>query len=117
MIAYRLFRNDPRGPRTLFHKHHESCIFPLDWWQIAEQKIVTNPGGGRRFRAGFHVFPSMKDLIKYCKNMDSEYVACRVRVEDTRPKPGSRSTVLLAKEMIVQSSDWKRRQTLGRLVQ
>jgi len=82
----------------------------------AKQGIVTNPGGGRRFRAGFHVFPSMEDLIKYCKNMDGEYVACRVRVMETRPKPGSRSTVLLAKNMLVRSSNWKRRQTLGELV-
>lgn len=121
MIAYRLFRE--RGmvthiaPGTLYHKHDGWSVLPLDKWMRANQIRAWNPGkrnGNKAFRAGFHVFPTLADLIKYSRKMDGCYAVCKVLVTNTRPKPRSRSTVLLAKRMYISAYDWQRRQPLWR---
>lgn len=118
--AWRLFREayNPQcmtlTPAPLFHMHG-LCALPLDEWIVAFQGVVTNPSKHKTFRAGFHVFPSLVDCIKYSRNMDERYLLCKVRVKCTRPKPRSRSTVLLAKQMYVSAYDWSMRRSLKSL--
>src|ERR1700690_3596216 len=99
-------------PATLYHRHGLDKVLPLDVWLRAYQGIVTNPGKAKTYRAGFHVFPTLSDLIKYSRKMDGRYLVTKVIVKDTRPKPRSRSTVLLAKRMYVSAYDWSRRAEL-----
>jgi len=117
-IAYRLLRDYNGKPKTLYHAHGSSMILPLDTWLQSHPKIVHNPGkvhtGAKGFRAGFHVFPTLADLVKYSKNMDSSYVVVETVVSGKiRPKPRSRSTVLLAEYMMVPNGCWDLRLPLA----
>jgi hypothetical protein len=118
-IAYRIFRESGLGewPVLLYHNHDGSRALALEVWHKANQRIAYNPGkrtkGGKAFRAGFHVFPTLDDLLKYCHTMDHDYAVVQVYVQDVRPKPRSRSTVLLAKKMLVKRRDWESRIPLG----
>lgn len=116
--AFRLFRDYNGEPKTLYHAHGDSMILPLNKWLKAAPKVVYNPGkrtaGGKGFRAGFHVFPTLEDLVKYSKTMDSAYAVVEVLVSGKiRPKPRSRSTVLLAEEMCVTKGCWECRLPLA----
>ena len=117
-IAYRLFRShdiedDMCLPKTLYHAHDGNMVLPLDKWLVAYQGLVCNPGGGKTFRAGWHVFPSIEDLLKYSKNMNKEYIVTPVLVKNVRSKPRSRSTVLLAKNMMICTPHWVASESLG----
>lgn len=113
-LAYRLFRDRNGEPATLYHAHEGSKVLPLGKRLEAYQGTVYNPGkrttGGKGFRAGFHVFPTLADLIKYSKDMDGSYAVVEVLVSGKiRPKPRSRSTVLLAEEMTIPAASWRER--------
>ena len=117
-IAYRLLRDYNGKPKTLYHAHGDSVILPLDTWLKSKPKIVWNPGkcnaGAKGFRAGFHVFPTLADLVKYSKGMDKAYAVVEVVVSGKiRPKPRSRSTVLLAEHMMLTSGCWDLRLPLA----
>jgi hypothetical protein len=118
-IAYRIFRESGLSgwPVLLYHNHDGSRSLALDVWHKANQCRAWNPGkrasGAKAFRAGFHVFPTLNDLLFYCKTMDPSYAVVRVFVTGCRPKPRSRSSVLLAKEMLVKGEDWAKRIPLG----
>ena len=117
-IAYRLLRDYNGKPKTLYHAHGESMILPLDQWLRSQPKIVYNPGkrttGAKGFRAGFHVFPNLVELVKYCKGMDPAYAVVEVLVSGKiRRKPRSRSTVLLAERMQLTSGCWECRLPLS----
>jgi len=120
-IAYRLFRDYNGQPKTLYHAHGDSMVLPTNKWLKAAPKVVYNPGkrtmGGKGFRAGFHVFPTLDDLIKYSKTMDGAYAVVEVLVSGKiRPKPRSRSTVLLAEEMSIPLQCWNERVPLAAYV-
>jgi hypothetical protein len=117
-IVYRLLRDYNGQPKTLYHAHGDSMILPLDTWLQSKPKIVHNPGkahtGAKGFRAGFHVFPTLEDLVKYSRNMDKSYAVVEVVVSGKiRPKPRSRSTVLLAEHMLLTSGCWDLRLPLN----
>jgi hypothetical protein len=119
-IGWRLFRPGA-VPTTLYHKHVTSSKLPTDVWLNAVQRVAANPGkihaNTRKFRAGFHIFPSLDELVKYSKHMNPEYRVCRVYMSGKiRRKPGSRSSVLLATQMYVRSSDWLNSERLGHVV-
>ena len=112
--AYRLFHDHNGQPKTLYHTHKGSSILPLDAWLHSTPKTVFNPGkrttGGKGFKAGFHVFPTVNELIKYSKTMDDAYAVVAVMVRGSiRPKPRSRSTVQLAEDMMIPSIEWGNR--------
>jgi len=120
-LAYRLLRDCNGQPKTLYHAHGDSMILPLDTWLQSKPKIVHNPGkvhtGAKGFRAGFHVFPTLEDLVKYSKNMDGSYAVVEVVVSGKiRPKPRSRSTVLLAEHMMITKGCWDLRLPLAAFV-
>lgn len=107
---WRLFRSG-ENPRTLYHAHHGTTSLELNQWHTAVRRIGANPGkknaGTRRFRTGWHVFAELKDLLKYSRHMNPEYMVCHVWCKGKiRPKPGSRSTVLLADRMYVPHLAW-----------
>jgi hypothetical protein len=118
-MSYSKGMRDYNGkPKTLYHAHGGSMILPLDTWLISVPKIVHNPGkrytGSKGFRAGFHVFPTLEDLVKYSRNMDSSYAVVEVVVSGRiRPKPRSRSTVLLAEYMMLTKGCWELRLPLS----
>jgi hypothetical protein len=117
-IAYRLLRDNNGRPKTLYHAHGESMILPLDTWLESNPKIVWNPGkrnaGAKGFRAGFHVFPNLVELVKYCKGMNPAYAVVEVLVSGKiRCKPRSRSTVLLADRMQLPNGCWANRLPLS----
>jgi hypothetical protein len=116
--AYRLFRDRNGEPATLYHTHEGSSVLPTNKWLKSAPKVVYNPGkrttGGKGFRAGFHVFPTLDDLIKYSKTMDGSYAVVEVLVAGRlRPKPRSRSTVLLAERMTIPLHCWNDRLPLA----
>lgn len=117
-VAFRLFRDHNGQPKTLYHAHGDSMVLPTNKWLKAAPKVVYNPGkrttGGKGFRAGFHVFPTLEDLVKYSKGMDRTYSVVEVLVSGkVRPKPRSRSTVLLAEEMSIPQGCWELRLPLA----
>ena len=119
--AWRLFRESAMGqhPVTLYHAHRGTKTLPLGKWMKAKQGIVYNPGKkmtGTAFRAGWHVFRTLDDLAKYCSKMDGTYAVCQVLVKGCRPKPRSRSSVMLAKWMRVCDFQWGTRFPLRELV-
>lgn len=110
MIAYRVFRKSKNGlPMTLFHGVNGKRELKLDDWLLANKRWVTNPGKkgeGRRFRAGFHVVPTLDEIVDYLRRFKhpEELVVCKVGVPSTRPKPGSK--VLLADRMFIPTDFW-----------
>jgi hypothetical protein len=117
-LAYRLLRDFNGSPKTLYHAHGKSTILPMDQWLKSQPKVVYNPGkrktGAKGFRAGFHVFPTLEDLVKYSKGMDPSYAVVEVLVSGKiRRKPRSRSTVLLAERMKLYSGCWDNRLPLS----
>lgn len=108
MIAYRIFECKDNKPHTLFHGYEGSRSLPLNKWLKAINKPVTNPGGGKVFTSGFHVCLSCDDILSYIKRFTSnrKYVICKVKVKQTRPKPGSKVT--LADKMYIDSTDWEK---------
>ena len=116
--AFRLFRDFNGQPKTLYHAHGDSMVLPTNKWLKAIPKVVYNPGkrttGGKGFRAGFHVFSTLGDLVKYSKGMDPGYAVVEVLVSGkVRHKPRSRSTVLLAEEMTITLHCWNDRVPLA----
>ena len=112
--AYRLFRDRNGAPGTLYHTHNGYSVLPLDIWLHSKPKLVYNPGkrttGGKGFRAGFHVFSTVAELIKYSKTMDDSYAVVAVQVRgNIRHKPRSRTTVQLAEDMMIPSIEWGNR--------
>jgi len=109
--AYRIFEIDKKNPypKTLYHPYKGSKFLPLDKPLIAYQGIVFNPGKKLNpYRAGWHVALNKKIIDKYLNHFtaDRTLCICRVLVKETRPKPRSKSSILLAKEMMVLSKDW-----------
>jgi hypothetical protein len=110
-------------PATLFHGIAGSKSLSLDQLLVAENRMVTNPGGGQLFLSGWHVVDTVEALEGYLKRfkhpdqlitwrfitknpLDSSMgsVNCKVLVDRFRPKPGSKC--LLADKMMIAKEDW-----------
>lgn len=110
--AWRIFEVDTKRlePKTLMHTHKGSKFLPLDTPLIAYQGIVSNPGGNQKtYRAGWHVGLSKKIIEKYIKvfTANRKLCVCRVMVKNIRRKPRTSAKIFLAKEMLVNSKDWR----------
>lgn len=123
-IGYRLFvRGTNNQPRTLYHAHRDgSKELKTGVWLEAVQRIGANPGklheNSKKFRTGWHIFPTLDDLKKYCAKMNPAYVVSEVFYRGkVRRKPRSRSSVLLATEMYIPlESWWFRSDSLGNVL-
>jgi hypothetical protein len=107
ITAYRVFRKDKHGmPATLFHGIAGSKSLSLDQLLVAENRMVTNPGGGQLFLSGWHVVDTVEALEGYLKRFKhpDQLITCKVLVDRFRPKPGSKC--LLADKMMIAKEDW-----------
>ena len=110
--GYRIFEVGPDGPRTLYHGHEGSRDVPMDTALFASDRRVWNPGAktGPGYEEGFHVFRTREECERYITGFtrtDRTLAICEVDFACARPKPRSRSSVLLAKAMYVASKDWE----------
>lgn len=116
--AWRLFAVSADGmPMTLFHPFEGSRVLPTDKRLRAEKREVHNPGKkyvGHSYTSGWHVAMTREGVTKYLNRFtaDRELRLCRVLVQNSRPKPRTRTEICLAGTMKILSEDWKKAQVV-----
>jgi len=105
-MALKAFRIDADGRlRFLFHAHQHSSLVPLDTWLEARAKWVQDGSGQKRkYRSGFHFFPTGAETGLFDKLTKCKYTILPVIVEDVHPKPRSSVGSWIARRLYVPSA-------------
>lgn len=116
--AWRLFAVSADGqPMTLFHPYKGSRVLVLNKRLRAERRRVHNPGKkhiGKSYTSGWHVAMTREGVTKYLNRFtsDRELRLCRVHVQNSSPKPRTRTEICLAGTMKIRSEDWAKAEVI-----
>lgn len=98
-------------PATLFHGINGSRKLPLDIWIEAKIGKVRDGTAGKWYKSGFHVLPTIEDIVKFAKvfkNRKGRFFV-EVDVKKLHSKKHSRGPVFLARKMKISRKNWKNR--------
>ncbi len=101
-LAYKIFEEDEKGTKTLFHGVSGSRILSKNAWLEADEKLVSDGTSKTRYTSGFHVLLTEKDAEDYLKCFTARTNKLKIKpvlVRGLRSKEHSRSPVFLAKWM------------------
>jgi hypothetical protein len=107
---FRIFDEIDGQPATLFHGINGSRKLPLGTWIVAKTGMVRD-GIGKYYKSGFHVLPTMADIVKFAKvfkNRKNRYFV-EVNVKELHSKQHSRGPVFLARKMKISKKNWENR--------
>jgi len=103
MKAWKAFRIDKQGKlRFLFHTYKGNSIVPIGQWIETKRKWVSEGSNPKRkYRAGFHFFPSIEASKRFERLTKNKYLILPVLVDGTWPKPHSSVGTWLAKRIYI----------------
>jgi hypothetical protein len=101
MRAWKAFRLDKdKNLRFLFHTYQGSSLVPIGKW-IETKSPWVNEGRRKKYRSGFHYFPTLDDTRKFRSITKNKYLILPVEVKDVRSKPHSSVGSWLARKLFV----------------
>ncbi len=101
MKAFKAFRVDKNNNLLfLFHGLNGSRKVPTNTWITAQQKLVTDGSGARKYKSGFHVFLNEEEIPKWLRKTKLPSLILPVEVEGVRPK-WSNKNIGVARKLLV----------------